>query len=870
MSEITVTINANRIEKINRAWRAFHSAQGLQFATYANLPDSSYFNQWATSPLPSYFWREPHTGVIMKKPQCLQTDRLTPGVFSLTFYYKPTDFTVAGTNEGANPLAYNASTTNPDPNYMAQKFQLKSVTDNFLALSVDGILAAANPSARGLVWNWQTPDLAANQGWTCICSPPGIYGDGSQEYLWLAWGGKFILSITLNGIATLGGYNGASWVSLQEFDIGGAGINTQIPFQVTCIPFGKRFMTFLFTQAGSGSTLGKNSSIPTPNFSSQEQGFLVILRGPGFEPGFDARLNQWIKYPGGPITGALAVSGYSYDLILGAVVYTTDQEQFNCSPEFPPKIPTWNTPNLIDTVAKGIDGQTESSGGIPASLTVQVRDGNNAAYVTTSGPKGKVAVASVYMNGSGSGPTSLYTPELWSLGIGYGPQLQETSYSEYDASDLWQLIRFQRTTECEGGKIELKLIDDARWREFFTNDNPIQVTATDNATIPNVVVIADGYVNRKDEGINGFNQLMVSQEPGSDTLWTRLDGTGTAGTVDAIEGSNIAETLVELIHHAGYDYSQIHVDYANCPEFYTMTFALFNNPADVLRPNENTTVGDFIRSTRKAFGVQFKPPLRVRQIEQDVYIYFGPVYTTGDPPLGFSGSVPAIFYLDDTINMATVPFAADVSTEQKRYQARRYTLQGSFEPTNVKPDFNSIEFRNAKDLSGQEGGDMGFVAADPRIFTDPTWIGYEGVERCKIMGPEDFPMSNTSASLNQQVRLFFDVNYNIKYCRTLSMSGEWQPETDVDQFCIIIGRAQSDDPDGNYFYGNPISYGVYRIEHIDVEIRHSEKLINDPFFASRRWEWTGSYKFVFVDKDTWSGIPMWTSDANLPLGAYGQ
>jgi hypothetical protein len=86
---------------------------------------------------------------------------------------------------------------------------------------------------------------------------------------------------------------------------------------------------------------------------------------------------------------------------------------------------------------------------------------------------------------------------------------------------------------------------------------------------------------------------------------------------------------------------------------------------------------------------------------------------------------------------------------------------------------------------------------------------------------------------------------------------EWVPGVEPDQFAWIVGLGPA---------GTPVSYGVYRIEEIEVNIEHDNVPDVTPdegdfpqTLGDRRFTWKGEYTLVWESAYEVDGIPMWST-----------
>lgn len=863
MSDITVTLNFAQPEKFNAPWSKYKSAKGMAFSHQEN---GVFFD----TAIPEYAWQEPNTGIIIAKPTFLRSKRFDPAYVGQTWYI-PLSLNYGGTEQGGGMFSYFASTgkdTSAQSEYVAGSPKLVTITDKRLGLTVDGKLQnfidRSRYSDQNFVWSIQTQvQLQANQAWAMMITPSGIAPDFADSYWMVAFGQKLILEITMAGVHYLyGDVDGfGTYVLVDTYVCRDGGVNFKQAFQISVIPLGKRFISVSFTQA---TAPGLHS--PAATYSSKPESFITRLAGQSplssgannLEPTWDASLNQWVKYPAAPLTIGLVSDDFDYNFLIAKGYFPSSAIVFMAK-EYPPAKPIWNGTIGIDTHPLFFDGQTEATGGSPAYGEVILYDQNGTPYTAASG---NALVSAVTLWPSQNG---VYSCELHAYGVSYPANVQTPDWTPIDVSADWQLIRFMLTTDLSPQRVEMKLIDDANYLTSLKMVGPCRIAGTDNSGNP--FVFADFYNERKQSTMVGPSQLMLNQFEGLD-MWDRLN-TSPLLLKDLIEGSVVAETFKEAIEDAGFLDFEVFIDYAASPELYGITFGKFTNPNDLLRPNTDATIGDFIRNTCEKLGAQYSPPIRVRWVNDGSggmhwRIYLGPIY--GERTDFLHGKVQHRFFLDDSLVSKET-----YGTEQVRFQAHDFMWTSQFEWTDNRPEFNSLEGDAATYGSRAEAHRRRIPPPD-RALNDPTYFGFEGAERNKQIGVEKLQIASTGNATECILRQYYEQNYNLKRLRHVEGEGEWQPEIDVDDFFVVIGRAKTDDPAmvPRYLEGDPVSYGAWRFEHIDIEIRHDFEVEDS---VSTRWEWAGSLTATYVGpyEDVTFNVNgdvfplvMWTTAANLP------
>lgn len=879
MADVELIVNFPREEAYAPAWSAFHTAGGLNFTTFrTNHALGGLIAEDGI--LPSAFWREPVSGVIMLKPTLMLAGRLATGfIAAMSIAFSGWDF--GGTSEGATGAFSYAAHSTADPGlsgYQALSPKLKSRTDTRLALSGLGFIKDFMdlPELGGqMVWHARTQQLlAANQPFAYTVAPSGIYGDQAGDYFAVGFGaGNLVLHHSMDGVVKFfaDASGSGDFVVKDTFNITAGGVNHTLPYQVTVVPFGQRFISVQFTQ---NSDVGAGNA--SDRFNAANSGWLIILphKGPN-APVFDATLNQWVKTQPGQIHVGLRKQVYDYNFFFMKGVYPTGVSTLYTSREYLRLPPGAGNLNYR---FHAFQGQRETGGSAAGINTVTgynyVRNDKNLDFDENAD---KVALIQFDFNPSASpGATGfgLYTPELWNCRLKAGPVIATPDLTSHDASTQWQLVRFIRTTDTASTAIEVKVTRDGDMPVLLKRDGPLRINVINNSGDSQVA--AEGYITRAQPTIEGHNGLITDQIEARD-MWRRLKK---ALHLDSVEGTVVAEAMKAAIMDCGFHDEDVFIDYENCPELANITFGDLVNPNDVLQPNEDTTTEDWLRSICDKITAQFRPPMRVRWLPDQTtaghmlwVIYLGPIYDETATDLTFENCHHRLFLDHQFCSWQ------DFASETDRYLASEFIGTGNLEFTIEEPPFNALQggIAVASNLQTHPERSDAYIAPDPRVLTDPSYVGYQGYEDLKTMSTEKLSLTLNVDSLPAALRSYYDLNYNLKALSRDEIEGEWQPEIDCDQFMQIIGVANFADVDRGIAVGDPISFGAWRIDHIDIEMRHDGALNEDS--APRRWEWYGSYTFVFVGKSTGvvnfpgSGgdfpLKMFAPDDLLPLVGAG-
>jgi hypothetical protein len=195
-------------------------------------------------------------------------------------------------------------------------------------------------------------------------------------------------------------------------------------------------------------------------------------------------------------------------------------------------------------------------------------------------------------------------------------------------------------------------------------------------------------------------------------------------------------------------------------------------------------------------------------------------------PVGNSGDDPEVVF---SATMAGLPQVSD----QDRWEAKAYKITSGLEWLVKNPPYNALTVSCVTGSDATQSLIPAFIDPRDEVLNDPTSQLFEGRRRPEeISSPE--VTATTQEGLIKQAR--FRYEYDMRRVVNLNAQAEWQLPVDVDQECAILGLYPETD--------TVISYGVFRIEFVDVEIERDE--LPEAFEFLRSWCWTGSYRFQWL------------------------
>jgi hypothetical protein len=787
--------------------------------------------------LSSLLWREPNTGVIMLRPNTVHPKFWEDTAFKAQVIdISKWDFKdQLSSGSGSSILGAVTGTGTDGLMLTARGSPAALMIEILVRLALRAILAQMSSE---MVWVMQTKDpLAANEGWSVWVHPPGTFTDRAIDYMLIAFGDRYVLHVKMNGTASLWANSGTdaapSWSEKTVFKYSGGGVDHNKPFQITIVPWGFSYISFLFSQSSEPE---KHTKADLTGNHTASFLYDIAKHEPIGTAYFDNTTQQYIKTKSAPLSVALRKYLHQYGFAWSKVRYLSSAT-LTTVPEHLPQ-PINNNPSFF---TRGFAGQVD---GTPTKLTASFLNEKRNAWDKTKDTK---LTMSYLLEPSGNGR---YTPELWSVDMDIAEVIATPPWSAVDVSALWTYARFQRTTDLDNTRAEFKLSES--YRRGAVIDDPFKNLMKIGGPcrmLYNGVVLFDGYVDTKQPTLEGFNALQTSQYTAKD-MWIKLN----EKRVDSykfLDGLKLLAVLKALLRKCGIPDSDIEVI---DPDGYiaNLEFAGFQDPNDLKAINQNDTVGNTIRAILNAYGVR---PIRVRSVGGKMRIYAAPTYDPATPPTKY-------LYLCKS--------GTDIESmgDADRFAQSKYVATTSPEFTVEEPEFNSLMCR-AADTSNNGAEAMQSVVhasyADPRSLTDPSYYWFIGREKFRILPVPEMVFANSQEELDKICYTHWKRFHRKR--PILELGGEWGTEMDVDEFVWVVGV----DPDGN-----KVSYGAYRIEHVDVEMSWDPSLNVwvpsptgefdlDTEEKNGQWEAHANYTLSFVGKAANGTFPMFTTDDKLPL-----
>ena len=799
---VAVILNQPRTVLLRPGWAKSRLAAAMQPAEF-----SSELEKYVESQLPDDLWKEPNTGVIMLRPSALRSDYWEDST------YEPYRIDATQFNEpGGTMLAVNSNDS-----ILIKRTTAASALISLLAtIALNAILLNLQSE---MVWVLSSKNpLTTNEGWSVWVHPPGIYTSRATDYMLIAFGDRYVLHIQLNGMAALWANEGTasdpSWQKKTVFAVNGGGVDHTRPFQITCIPWGNKYISFVFSQQQQRSS-GLMSTVSVP----VEHTYLYNINAHEQNPtSFDNITNQWVKTKAGTLWVGLRRYLHSYGFAWGRVRYATTAD-LALVPEVIPEPLDQADPTVT---ARAVFGQKSPADGSVTAISSSFVNEDDTAWAKSTDTK---LVEKFTFTAT---TDRLYTPELWSCDTEIPEKTYTPPWTPEDVSDKWTYVRFQRSVEPDVSICELKLENTDAYPDIMHGWGPLRVEVE-------TVGQFDGYVYSRQPTLEpvvnpaSTTAIVVTQIHAKD-MWVRLNECPVSDWT-FLDKTGVITAITKLIKRAGFLDADIVV---TDPDGYlaSLEIAGFIDPNDQKTFNQDATVGDALRELLKWFAIR---PIRVRWIDDHWSIYLSPEY---DP-----ASVP-------TKKLLLVEGAS--RSDNTRFTANEYKVLSNLQFTVEEPNFNGLICRTSTTVQEDARSVQSVIPAilgDPDSLSDPASYGFMGRAKYKIVAPPEITLAQTQIELDAMARAYWE--RNAKPGIILEFEGEWTKDVDADDFIWVIGLDES---------GARVSYGAYRIDHIDIEYKE------DPTGASNdnRWRALGNYTCTYVGTATDGSTPMFTTSDNLP------
>lgn len=842
MPNVTVELDHGFPEIQIPGWKKMRLAGNFQPAVFVPNPALGGV-KLEKATLSQYLWREPNTGVLMLKPMTLHAD----------FWENEDKFLSSLLEEAAwrvdsfvNPTGIVFGTPTSGTILTIPKAAMYSVREtasaSFSALTVDAFIATLLPTynAEMVPVAQLKESLAINEGFTVWVHPPGIYTDRAKDYEVITFGRKYALHLRMDGTATLqvdiNYVNGEAsttdgWKEVAVFKFSQGGVDHGKPFQVTVIPWGYEYITFLFTQSAEPSKQTR-SSLPT---NTKTTFLYQCSKYEGKFPREDKISKQWVKTEAAPITVILRRDLYNYGMAFARIKYPTAQQLIIWNEDMPCANDAGN-PSLF---VQGFQGQRKGSAGGTQVISTYTNH-KNLSWNASQDTKPTVKLT-LYPDDTGT-----YTPEIWNYELTVPTKVWTPPWTPEDITDLFSFIRIQKHNEPDTAKAEMTIVDDSsRFSKILKMaGHPFRISI--DGPLGEFVAF-DGYYDRNMPTLeNIIPQGITSSSTSTKNtaqftafdMWARLNETF-VDEYTFLDGLNMLDVLKSLLNKAGFSDDYIFVD---DPTGYigSFTFESFQTPDDWKAISPDASVGDVIRLLFKNYWAR---PIRLVWKGTYWHIYAAPTYTyvhNSPPALRFSTVTPA-----------------DV-TDSTRWGNGLLKVKDRLEFTQEKIDFNFLIGRCVRESGEGADGYAAYIpntteGSDPsydyfawRSTNDPTYPWFVGRTIVKVVQPPTIMLATSLKELEKITRIYYE-RFAKKRPR-VEFLGEWLPGIEVDTIFWLTGR----DPSGNM-----VSYGAYVIDHMDIQIRFN--------WANMTWAYECRYTATLKGKATTTDIPMYTTDDNIPL-----
>lgn len=847
---ITLTLNARRTELVEHGWGLTRSAANVNLAELLEVEgtDPTEF-EYQLAGVPAGLWREPNSGVFMLSPSILDLEEVEDPNYD-SDHFDASQLEVAKWSDGS-PLALWVSRSSSRaavpskalisrPSGVLPSLSLIELLNTIAIEALLVRLVGMHHIARS------REPLQMNEGWSCLIDAYGVSSDRATTLISFYFGAYWAISIHLNG--TMRFYENVStkpdlepiWAWRETFNYRQGGVDHVTPFRVTVIPWGARYISIIFTQDASvGSGFLGLAHVP----NARRSAFLIDVERFDRELEWHGNQQMWeiTKAAHVHVFADPEVHKFAFDL---SRVRYKSQATMTPMPEF------FGHPRgqPVEIEYYGFEGHRD---GVYATGTdIVIGDIKNKSGAEFLPDEDETVTADITFKPS---LNAVYTPELWGLIYSIPTTTHTPDWEEYDASAEWANLRFQMTSGLEACSLEGRLHRPiTSFGDHYKLGTPIRITAkTEDES--QTVVLFEGYTSERNPTHHGFvtntSTLLSLDELFAIDLWDRLDNLP-IGYMESIENLSLGQLFRKGLDRAGFLDAEIDVE----SELDSLMIDFGNDQSNLLRHvNEDTKVGDLFREIGGRFGFQNRTPIRCRRhwTGSDV------VWKVGLAPIWDRDemAVTKLFYLDPSI----VPsFGGAVRSDVQRWNpslafgSEQHFLVKDWEPTVRRPDCNAAVFTMTDGVSSKGQREVFDIPPDPRVLDDPTVWMFEGAMRVKEYGPPEIT-AQSFEELQRQGRFLYEQIYTgLLRC---SMQAEWQPGMQCDDLLAVVGRAPAAGP--GFLKGDPISYGVYRIQSIDVEMRAD--------WENARYEWSGNYSIYYVGR-TPDGFPypMFTDAEKLP------
>jgi hypothetical protein len=841
--KIVVTINEPRLELKKEGWSKSRVAASIRAALISKVPgpDESCLDRFRPADFPNGVWQDPDTGIILMRPSALRPDYAESSDF-FSARIKLSDLTVPAPVGG---VALFDEPSDPDtgkPKLIALQrddpdVDIAGLTG--LSTWVNAVHPASNDSSMVFVAAFAGP-MSINEGFTLTIQPSGIATDRASAWFGVMFGDRYYLQLGMNGAASLWEYRystcatGAStdWVRRERFEYAQGGVDHTKPFQMTIMPWGMEFISILFSQAAQPSKKAKATDLRT---SSNTFTFKVTLSVDDL-PRIDGTHNHYVKLEPAPIRIAMRKKGFQYAFALARI-------RFAASTSF------YGLPEQL-TEVKGVDVTTSAIGFRPTGTTMTCTKVNEDGATWDIDEHIRFAPL-VTLN---SDTSRKYTPELWGLEYDCLATTHTPDVDAFDVSTLWTSLTWRMSCHPDSNELSMVMRRDTDWLNLIKLDGCITIKIDSVEYFQGYIEqyrphfdglpITVGFQRRAALGLpnNTAPGVPLRDNPVADDHWQRLADTDGAN-FKSLTGTSLGAIFETGFKRAGYDFAtECEID----AEVYTLEVDGFTRANDWKQPQEDANIADLFRRLITSYGTQNAGNLRCIRLRGKWRVYIARAFDilTDTPDL--------VFMLDDK-----AIYSSPVTDDERWDDVDGPRLRVQMQPEIYikRPEFNDLRCLTTDEPGENAVALAAFIAPHPDTIDDPTFIRYEGRVRSKTMGPSECGHLSTQNELERFARRLYDETY--REVIQWTHGAEWVPGVEPDQFAWIVGLGPA---------GTPVSYGVYRIEEIEVNIEHDNVPDVTPdegdfpqTLGDRRFTWKGEYTLVWESAYEVDGIPMWST-----------
>jgi hypothetical protein len=798
--QVKLTLDYNRRELIREYFGVGRDGRNFRFSALNSA------GELVASAVPEHLWREPNTGYYMLRPTFAHPQHWEDPAKTLSQGLADFNSHLPGLLEVGDTAG-------------AQRIllQMGGYASVIPSLAVLGWTAALRDALSQAIII-ETDPFEVNEGFAFTFQPYGTARNRVSDYIAVYFGGSYCLVVDTGGNMKFyygvddDGSGSPAYRLLERYHYAEAAAGHRTAVQVAVIPFGPRFLSIVISS--HPMTTGSLASVAGgAEFSGH---FLVDLAKHKIDAPSIPTTGQYQKTASSPLYVGIRREGlYAYDFSIHRVRYLE-----SCTFTLMPEPMTTVRPNSTPTIAPYGYAYDLLGGGGYANLTGFVVNSDLAAWdpLTDTDPTPKFTMAPEQ--------SGLYSPELWQYDLSIDGETAVAEFTEYDASAEWQRLRFHLSAGNEPTRFEAKLRRDD-FDRLYKKGGPVRLDvvypgSVEPYTAASYVPVFDGYLMNRQPTVSG--RIVTDECEGLD-MWHRLDSTP-LDMETLPEELNVGPLLKRLIKRAGFEDSQITVDAV----LDSLPQGKSEEPGQVKSYAPDTTVGTAVRDVIKRHAFAGRDLIRVRwepswsgtEWVASWNVTLAPTYDPAVPP-------SIRFYA-----ASLMPAAADTA----RWLAGDFRIKSDLEFTIGLPEFNWLRCSSTTSVKQDAGGLLSDIEPHYKTLTDPTDWRYEGRARVLSLSPPEVT-AQTQNELDRFARSFYQFHHSGTV--VLACEAEYQPGLiKADMFVEVRGVNPS---------GDPVSFGAFRIENADCEIRRD----------AYRHEWAGNYTLVYVGETADPDFPMFST-----------